>query len=91
MLGQITNIAVHPEFRCLGLGGELINALVNEAIIRKINTLFLEVRKSNKRAISLYFKHGFEECGIRKKYYADNQEDALVLKKVINYMDNFII
>lgn len=79
--GQITNIAVHPKHRKCGAGGKLINALIDDAISKKIERLFLEVRVSNASAISLYFKFGFEECGIRKKYYADNLEDALVLRK----------
>jgi len=77
--GHITNIAVHPEFRRSGVGSQLLNELLKEARRRGIKALTLEVRKSNEAAKSLYRKYGFEEGGLRKAYYADNNEDAIIM------------
>ncbi len=79
--GHITNIAVHPEFRKSGVGGTLMEALIREAEERGITALTLEVRKSNYNAQALYRKYGFEDGGMRKAYYADNREDAIIMWK----------
>jgi len=79
--GHITNIAVHPEFRGVGLGTRLMESLIDIAKREGISSLTLEVRKSNIIAQNLYKKFGFEECGIRKSYYADNGEDAIIMWK----------
>lgn len=79
--GHITNIAVHPEFRGSGIGSLLMEGLINEARKEGISRLTLEVRKSNIIAQRLYEKYGFVTCGIRKSYYADNNEDALIMWK----------
>lgn len=77
--GHITNVAVHPEHRKKGLGKALIKALIKEAVLQTIHHLTLEVRVSNQAAIALYKTMGFEEVGIRPKYYMDNHEDALIM------------
>ncbi len=79
--GHITNIAVHPEFRQSGLGSMLMEALLEEAQKRGIIALTLEVRKSNYSAQGLYRKYGFSDGGTRKRYYADNNEDAIIMWK----------
>ena len=79
--GHITNIAVHPEFRNAGVGSALIEALISAAKENGITSLTLEVRKSNLPALALYRKYGFRECGIRKSYYTDNNEDAIIMWK----------
>lgn len=79
--GHITNIAVHPEFRRSGVGSLLIESLLEEAGKRSLTALTLEVRKSNFSAQSIYRKYGFKEGGLRKAYYADNNEDALIMWK----------
>ncbi|HOA55038.1 MAG: ribosomal protein S18-alanine N-acetyltransferase [Acetivibrionales bacterium] len=79
--GHITNIAVHPEFRCIGIGSALVEALLKEAESRGLTALTLEVRKSNSRARSIYMKYGFEDGGMRKAYYSDNNEDAIIMWK----------
>ncbi len=81
--GHITNIAVHPQFRQNGVGSMLMEELLKEAQTRGITSLTLEVRKSNESAKSLYRKYGFEEGGARKAYYADNQEDAIIMWKYL--------
>jgi len=79
--GHITNIAVHPEFREIGVGSRILEYMIEEAIKKGINKMTLEVRKSNESAINLYQKYGFVNEGIRKSYYADNGEDAIIMWK----------
>jgi ribosomal-protein-alanine N-acetyltransferase len=76
---HVTNIALLPDYRGKGLGTDLLSQATIEA--RKLGacTMTLEVRVSNYIAQSLYRKLGFENGGIRKNYYSDNQEDALVM------------
>ncbi|NLB42202.1 MAG: ribosomal protein S18-alanine N-acetyltransferase [Clostridiales bacterium] len=76
---HITNIAVHPDYRRQGIGGQIINTLMKTAIKAGIERMTLEVRVSNHPAIALYKSFGFEEGGIRKGYYANNKEDALIM------------
>lgn len=79
--GHITNIAVHPSFRGLGIGKLLVEGLIEVCKNRGISRMTLEVRKSNKIAQSLYKKYGFRECGIRPGYYTDTKEDAIIMWK----------
>jgi ribosomal-protein-alanine N-acetyltransferase len=76
---QITNIAVHPEFRGKNIGESLLRFSIQLSKEMSAKRLSLEVRISNHIAQSLYKKVGFESGGIRKRYYTDNQEDALVM------------
>lgn len=78
---HIMNVAVHPEFRGKGLGNILLNALLKTCTDNGVNDITLEVRKSNIVAQNLYIKYGFKEEGIRKKYYQDNNEDAIIMWK----------
>ena len=77
--GHITNVAVHSDFRRLGYGRRLISALMNHAKELGVNSMTLEVRVSNIAAISLYESFGFRVEGRRKRYYSDNNEDALIM------------
>jgi len=76
---QITNIAVHPDYRGRKIGEALLRFAIQLSREMKAKRLSLEVRVSNHIAQSLYKKAGFEPGGIRKNYYTDNQEDALVM------------
>jgi len=78
---HITNIAVHPEYRGFGIGTMLMESLISICKIENVIGITLEVRVSNQRAINLYKKFGFVEEGIRKAYYEDNKEDALIMWK----------
>jgi len=78
---HITNIAVHPSFRGLGIGELILKSLIDLGKPHFISSMTLEVRASNVVAISLYNKFGFKEEGRRKRYYEDNGEDALILWK----------
>ena len=76
---HITNIAVHPAFRGKGVGERITRALMEAAQELGIRYMTLEVRRSNQIAQALYRKLGFVGVGFRKKYYEDNQEDALIM------------
>lgn len=79
--GDITNVAVLPEFRKQGVGSRLIEAVIKRAAELGLSILTLEVRRSNISAQMLYSKYGFEVIGERKRYYSDNREDALIMIK----------
>ncbi len=79
--GHITNIAVKKQHRKKGIGTKIINALIEIAKEKEMIGITLEVRVSNDIAKSLYKKSGFIIEGIRKEYYDDNKEDAIVMWK----------
>jgi len=83
---HITNIAIHPDYRGLKLGSVLLESMIDYAERIKIYKMTLEVRKGNEIAQKLYKKYGFVEYGIRPKYYSDNNEDAIVMWRVTNYI-----
>lgn len=76
---HITNVAVHPDYRKLGIASKLIEELISYCDSKNCIAYTLEVRAGNKPAISLYEKHGFKIDGVRKEYYQDNKEDALLM------------
>ncbi|WP_313801767.1 ribosomal protein S18-alanine N-acetyltransferase [Cytobacillus sp.] len=76
---QITNVAILPAYRGRKLGEALMRQVMEIASEKGARTMSLEVRVSNYIAQSLYRKLGFQDGGIRKNYYSDNQEDALVM------------
>jgi ribosomal-protein-alanine N-acetyltransferase len=76
---HINTLAVHPAWRGLGLGEQLLLHALAQARAEGARLATLEVRASNTVAQRLYSKHGFERVGRRKKYYQNNQEDALLL------------
>lgn len=76
---SITNVAVSPEFRKKGYGEQLVTVAKEVAKEVDVQTIFLEVRVSNEPAISLYRKMGFEELGVRKKFYEHPVEDAYIM------------
>jgi len=76
---HISTIAIHPAFRRRGLGGLLMVHMVEEAIALSARLVTLEVRVSNLSAQRLYESLGFVEVGLRKNYYHDNKEDALIM------------
>ena len=76
---HITSIAVREAYRRLGIGELLLQTAVEMAIARRCRLLTLEARVSNTGAHALYQKYGFKKVGIRKGYYADNHEDAVIM------------
>ena len=76
---HVTNIAVDPDFHGRKVGTRLLLALMTEAIAKGADTISLEVRVSNKVAQSMYEKFGFSAVGVRRGYYLETNEDALVM------------
>jgi ribosomal-protein-alanine N-acetyltransferase len=76
---HVMNLAVKSEFQRQRVGSQLLLSLIKIAIEKGVKRLTLEVRKSNVKARELYKKFGFSEAGIRKGYYHDNKEDAIIL------------
>ncbi len=76
---HISTIAVHPSWRGNRIGEALLVRLIDHALRRRLVMVTLEVRSSNEVAKHLYVKYGFVQTGIRRAYYPDNREDALVM------------
>ena len=78
---DMMNIAVHPDFRRQGIAEALVEDLVAALREKGSHCLTLEVRESNDPAIHLYEKMGFAQIGLRKNYYRNPRENALILRK----------
>jgi ribosomal-protein-alanine N-acetyltransferase len=76
---QVNNIAVHPGCRGLGLGEAMMRFAIAKVRAAGASFMTLEVRPSNRPAISLYKKLGFEILGTRKNYYTKPEEDAYLM------------
>jgi [ribosomal protein S18]-alanine N-acetyltransferase len=76
---HVTNVAILPEYRGRKLGEALLRKMMTFAKDMGARSMTLEVRVTNHVAQSLYRKLGFQNGGIRKNYYSDNQEDGLVM------------
>ncbi len=79
--GDIINIGILPEFRGLGIGNMLMDAMIRELKKNSATCVHLEVRKSNSVAISLYEKYGFIPTGVSKNHYKEPIEDAIRMTK----------
>jgi len=77
--GHVTTIAVHPDHRRHGVGELMLSSLIDIAYDIGARVVTLEVRVTNASAQALYRKYGFREAGIRRRYYSDNDEDALIM------------
>jgi len=76
---HIINLAVHPDCRREGIGELLLVSAIELSIQLKATLITLEVRVSNLAAQALYSKYGFSKRGIRRAYYLDNREDAVIM------------
>jgi [ribosomal protein S18]-alanine N-acetyltransferase len=76
---HVVTVAVLPEARGKGFGRALVHGLLNVAIEHNMALATLEVRTSNEAARALYRSYGFYEVGVRKRYYSDNHEDAVIM------------
>ena len=76
---HVTTIAVHPKYRGYGIGELLLLQMIETANEIGARWLTLEVRKSNQVAQALYHKYTFKEMGVRRRYYSDDGEDALIM------------
>ena len=77
--GHVTTLAVDPSWHRLKLGTRLLHTLAAAAIDRGAENLTLEVRASNRPAQELYRAFGFAPAGVRKGYYVETKEDAIVM------------
>lgn len=78
---DMMNVAVRPDYRRQGVGEMLVDGLVEALKEKGVHSLSLEVRCSNQSAICLYEKTGFAQVGLRRNYYRNPKEDALILRK----------
>ncbi len=80
---HVLNLCIDEPWQRKGYAHVLLEHLVSEAVRRRAHVMFLEVRPSNKRAVELYQRSGFNEIGLRKDYYDahDGREDALVMAR----------
>ena len=76
---HILNVAVHPDYRGKGIGKGLVRSAIETCKALDLRRVFLEVRRSNIVARRLYSGLGFRVVGIRKGYYSDTKEDAIVM------------
>jgi len=86
--GCIENIAVDPRHRCCGIGTALLDALLDIGSARALSFITLEVRVGNASAIHLYTSRQFRSLGIRKGYYLQPREDALIMTRYFKEEDN---
>ena len=77
--GEIQRIAVLPEYRRLGIGRKMMEAMVNDAMANQVHAISLEVRESNFAARRLYESFGFAAEAVRRGYYHNPLEDALIM------------
>ena len=79
--GEVQRIAVLPEYRRLGLGRKLMDAMVDYARKNRASAISLEVREGNRAARNLYESYGFAAEAVRKAYYHNPVEDAVIMWK----------
>lgn len=79
---DIARVAVHKDYRKMGIGKILLNSVFE--MQNGLNFVFLDVRQSNVPAIKLYESLNFENIGVRKNYYSNPTENAVLMKKTIN-------
>ena len=83
--GYITNVAVRPECRRMGVASQLLQVFLNFAKANRLAFLTLEVRASNYDAIALYGSRGFRSVGRRKNYYEHPREDAIIMTREFDH------
>ncbi len=81
-VGDITNIAVAPEYRREGIGEKILEVLTKACLEKGMLAINLEVREGNIPAIKLYEKYGFVRCGVRKRYYRGKYNAILMTKEL---------
>lgn len=78
---QIMNVAVHLEYRRKGIANKILKYVIGMIFESGVKNVYLEVRKGNAAARVLYNKLGFKEIGVRKQYYEEEKEDAVLMRK----------
>ena len=79
--GDVTNVAVRRDRQREGIGNFLMESMIRLAAERGVNIIHLEVRAGNETAVRLYERHGFVRDGLRKNYYTDPLEDAVLMTR----------
>lgn len=80
---ELHNIAISPDYRGRGLSGLLMDKMISDAAEKQTEVIFLEVREKNAAARGLYKKYGFTELTIRKNYYKNPTEDAIIMQRSV--------
>lgn len=80
---ELLKIAIRPDRKRAGIGALLFLHLEKILLRHSVETLFLEVRSLNKSALCFYRKHGFQDIGVRPKYYTNPEDNALIFKKTL--------
>lgn len=88
---HLLEVASHPERRRQGVARALLDALIAHARQHQKRLLLLEVRRSNRAAITLYESCGFQQTGVRRGYYSDTGEDALEMRITFDPMSGEIV
>lgn len=78
---ELVSIAVSPRYKRRGVGDFMMHRMDRFADQQRARYIYLDVRQSNLAAQGLYEKFGFAKVGVRRRYYTDNQEDAIIMKK----------
>jgi ribosomal-protein-alanine N-acetyltransferase len=86
---HIATIATHPEYRRQGIAKKMLAYTLQSAMREGAQSSFLEVRESNSSAQEMYRKFGYVEVGRRKRYYKDNDEDAILMSLETINLDRF--
>jgi [ribosomal protein S18]-alanine N-acetyltransferase len=76
---HVATLAIHPDFRRQGVGTKLLAHTLQALLAEGARSSFLEVRASNRAAQDMYRKFGYEVTGRRRRYYRDNDEDAVLM------------
>jgi ribosomal-protein-alanine N-acetyltransferase len=76
---HVATLATHPDFRRQGIGSKLLAHTLRALLAEGARSSFLEVRASNLAAQDMYRKFGYEATGRRRRYYRDNDEDAILM------------
>ncbi|MBN2340333.1 MAG: ribosomal protein S18-alanine N-acetyltransferase [Deltaproteobacteria bacterium] len=76
---QLLKVAVHPQYQRKGVGGSMLQHIIHDGLSKKIHSITLELRASNPAARRLYEKLNFQVTGIRRGYYTDTGDDALLM------------
>ena len=78
----IAQIAVHPQLQRKQLGSAMMDEIINDCYAKKVQTLTLEVRANNEKAINFYLKHGFKKELVKPQYYKDGTDAIYMIRKV---------
>lgn len=82
--GDLVNIAVHPSYRGQGISHMLMAALMKTAAALALRSVTLEVRIRNMAAVHLYEAYGFDRISVRKGYYKNPSEDAVIMQRCMD-------